>query len=153
MGRKPKPTALKIAGGNPGKRRLNRREPKRDGRMPSCPAWLDPEAKAEWRRIVPILVAQRVTSRVERASLAAYCIAWSRMKRAEKELLRDGITYKIGDLIKKHPAASIYHEAARELQSFASEFGLTPSSRSGVETGFLIDKPEDELSNFMETGS
>ncbi len=153
MGRKPKPTALKLAGGNPGKRPLNKREPKRDGRAPSCPAWLDPEAKAEWRRIVPILVAQRVTSRVERATLAAYCIAWSHLKRAEKELLRDGITYKIGELIKKHPAASIFHEALTELRSLASEFGLTPSSRSGVETGFLIEKPEDELTQFMETAS
>lgn len=153
MGRKPKPTALKIAAGNPGKRPLNRREPKRDGSAPSCPRWLDPEAKAEWRRIVPILVAQKVTSRVERASLAAYCMAWSHLKRAEKELLRDGLTYMSGGIRKKNPAASIFHEALTELRSLASEFGLTPSSRSSVETGFLIDMPEDELSQFMEAGS
>ncbi len=148
-GRKPKPSALKIAAGNPGKRKINKRERPRGGGAPTCPSWMDGEAKAEWRRVVPILIAQRVTSSVERASLAMYCMAWSRVKRAEKELLRDGLTYEHDGIRKKHPAASILHEAARELQSFASEFGLTASSRSNVETGFLLEKPEDEFSEFL----
>ena len=50
-GRKPKPTAIKELEGNPGKRKLNKKEPKPDKEMPVCPEWLLPEAKAEWERL------------------------------------------------------------------------------------------------------
>ncbi len=49
-GRKPKPTAIKVLEGNPGKRELNLSEPKPEKKAPKCPAWLEPEAKREWRR-------------------------------------------------------------------------------------------------------
>ena len=44
-GRKPKPTALKLLEGNPGKRPLNDREPVPPRAALKCPAWLLPEAK------------------------------------------------------------------------------------------------------------
>ena len=44
-GRKPKPTALKVLEGNPGKRPLNDREPVPPKGTLKCPAWLLPEAK------------------------------------------------------------------------------------------------------------
>ena len=46
-GRKPKPTALKKLEGNPGKRKLNTKEPVPGKGMPDCPKWLLPEAKKE----------------------------------------------------------------------------------------------------------
>ena len=46
-GRKPKPTALKKLEGNPGKRKLNTKEPIPAKGMPNCPEWLLPEAKKE----------------------------------------------------------------------------------------------------------
>ena len=50
-GRKPTPTALKVLEGNPGKRKLNDNEPRPEKKAPSCPKWLEPEAKKEWRRL------------------------------------------------------------------------------------------------------
>ena len=41
-GRKPKPTAIKELEGNPGKRKLNKKEPKPEKGMPVCPEWLLP---------------------------------------------------------------------------------------------------------------
>jgi hypothetical protein len=46
-GRKPKLTALKMFEGNPGKRALNRNEPKPAVQTPECPVHLDDEAQAE----------------------------------------------------------------------------------------------------------
>ena len=43
-GRKPKPTAVKKLEGNPGKRKLNTKEPNPGKEMPDCPAWLLPDA-------------------------------------------------------------------------------------------------------------
>lgn len=54
-GRKPKPTALKVLEGNPGKRQLNVVEPKPRNKAPKCPAWLDAEAKKEWRRLANVI--------------------------------------------------------------------------------------------------
>ena len=50
-GRKPKPTAVKVLEGNPGKRSLNTGEPKPEKKAPRCPAWLEDEAKKEWKRM------------------------------------------------------------------------------------------------------
>ena len=49
-GRKPTPTAIKELEGNPGKRPLNKNEPKPTKKAPPCPKWLEPEAKKEWHR-------------------------------------------------------------------------------------------------------
>jgi len=50
-GPKPKPTAIKILEGNPGKRPLNLNEPKPLQIAPECPDWLLAEAKKEWNRL------------------------------------------------------------------------------------------------------
>lgn len=50
-GRKPKPTAVKKLEGNPGKRKLNKKEPVPEKGIPDCPDWLLPEAKTEWERL------------------------------------------------------------------------------------------------------
>ena len=54
-GRKPTPTAIKMLEGNPGKRPLNTKEPKPAKKAPSCPKWLEPEAKKEWRRLAKLM--------------------------------------------------------------------------------------------------
>ena len=51
-GRKPKPTALKVLEGNPGKRPLNDHEPIPPKGELKCPSWLLPEPKrngSAWR--------------------------------------------------------------------------------------------------------
>ena len=59
-GRKPKPTALKILEGKPGKRPLNKNEPNPPKGNIKCPTWLLPEAKKEWKRLAPSLEAMGV---------------------------------------------------------------------------------------------
>ena len=50
-GRPPKPTALKLLHGNPGKRPISDREPKPPKGETTCPKHLDATAKTEWKRI------------------------------------------------------------------------------------------------------
>jgi len=54
-GTKPKPTALKVLEGNPGKRPLNENEPKPEPKAPVCPKWLDNYAHKVWERLAPVL--------------------------------------------------------------------------------------------------
>ena len=60
-GRKPKPTALKVLEGNPGKRPLNDHEPIPPKGELKCPSWLLPEAKKEWKRLASSLEAVSYT--------------------------------------------------------------------------------------------
>jgi phage terminase small subunit len=67
-GRKPTPTALKLVAGNPGKRPLNRHEPKPVTAIPTCPAHLMPTAKTEWKRLARYLHDLGVISELDRAA-------------------------------------------------------------------------------------
>ncbi len=134
-GRKPKPTAAKIASGNPGKRRLNSREPKMQPDLPTCPAHLLPTAKAEWKRLARELYELGVITRLDRAALAAYCQAYGRWVEAEKKLKETpGILKMPSGYIQANPWLTIATKQMELMQRFATELGMTPSSRSRVDT-------------------
>ena len=142
-GRKPKPTCLKVVTGNPGKRPVNENEIQPDDEVPVCPTWLSREAKAEWRRVVPELALLKLLAKVDRAALAAYCEAWSLLRRAEGELEKHGLLllerteFEDGSVVTKatrNPAAYVMTNAMAQIRAFCGEFGLTPSARSRMST-------------------
>jgi P27 family predicted phage terminase small subunit len=117
----PKPTALRIIEGNPGKRPLNRNEPKPTPKIPSRPEWLNAEAKREWSRIVPELDRIGLLTIVDRAAITAYCSAWSKVVQAERHMQEEHTLLS--------PWWTIWKDAVRQVRAFCAEFGLTPSSR------------------------
>jgi phage terminase small subunit len=66
-GRRPKPTALKEMLGNPGKRPLNRNEPKPVQAMPTCPAHLSSTAKTERKRLAAQLHTLGILTQLDRS--------------------------------------------------------------------------------------
>lgn len=133
-GRKPKPTALKELAGNPGKRPLNTREPKPRTELPPCPRHLTGEARREWRRMGGELARMGVVTAVDRAALAAYCVAWARWVDAEGQVAKLGTIVKTanGNLI-QNPYLAVANRALEQMTRLATEFGMTPSSRSRVQ--------------------
>jgi len=95
-GRKPKPTAQKIAEGHPGKRRLTRDEMRASAGMPEPPEPVatDPIALAEWNRVAPDLYANGVLTKVDAMALGAWCRAASRWIQAERKLQQFGAVIK-----------------------------------------------------------
>src|SRR6266545_2987232 len=92
-GRRPIPTALKVLAGNPGKRRLNRREPKPIVRLPPCPPHLKDVAREAWRRIGHRLTTLRVVTEADGAALELLCLAYAEYRRAIGVVERRGSTY------------------------------------------------------------
>jgi P27 family predicted phage terminase small subunit len=140
-GRKPRPTHVKLVTGNPGKRPLNRAEPRPAGGLPQPPAELTDDAKTEWRRVARALHQAGLLATLDRAALAAYCQAYARWRAAEKALAdmaaRDPLTS--GLLIKtsngnaiQNPLVGIANKAAAAMVRYAAEFGMTPSARSRI---------------------
>ena len=93
-GRKPKPTSLKVLEGNPGKRQLNRNEPKPDASVPKCPAWLSREAKREWKRLVPFLEQAGLLTQIDRAAFAGYCQSYADWVDAKAHIAAEGSTFE-----------------------------------------------------------
>lgn len=101
-------------------------------RVPSAPPWLSKEAKAEWRRVTPILVKERRTlTEADLSTLAAYCVAVGQLQEASLILATDGLTFKTeAGIPKPHPAAKLRTDAMTQIRQLGVELGLTPVSRS-----------------------
>jgi P27 family predicted phage terminase small subunit len=135
-----------LLAGNPGKRKLNEGEPQYEVAAPPMPSGLPLAAVQEWERIVPQLVASRVITRVDRAAITAYVLAWQRLLDAEAEIQAHGILVPVlvedtetGEYInsgnyKKNPAVTVQNEAKRNVRAFAAEFGMSPASRTKVKS-------------------
>lgn len=131
-GRKPLPTELKLLQGTARKGRMNKREPKPTGPV-TCPDWLSIAAKAEWRRIAPVLVRARIVTAADRATLAVYCQQWGRAVAAEQEVAL------LGDIVKSpsgypivNPHLGVANKAVLLMLKYAVELGITPSARTRV---------------------
>ena len=93
-GRKPKPTAIKKLEGNPGKRKLNTKEPIPAKGMPECPQWLLAEAKKEWERLADLMNQMGVLTEVDMAAFAAYFQSYARWKEAQEHITSEGSTFE-----------------------------------------------------------
>ena len=140
-GRKPTPTHLKLVNGNPGKRKLNGNEPSPEISKPMPPEHISDEAKIEWGRVVDELYAVGCLSKIDRAALAAYCQAYARWLQAERaiaemakrDMLTGGLMIRTtnGNPI-QNPLVGTANKAMQDMVRYATEFGMTPSARSRV---------------------
>jgi P27 family predicted phage terminase small subunit len=103
-------------------------------KAPPAPRRLNEHARAEWRRVLPQLIARRVISRADLAGVENYCLAI-------------GVANQIADLMATTPIPDLklgglqirYMQTARQL---AAEYGLTPTSRARIGSN-VADEDED----------
>jgi P27 family predicted phage terminase small subunit len=168
-GRPPKPTAVKRLQGNPGKRPLPKAEPTPAAGAPSCPRWLSAAARAEWARVVKVLLPLGLVTQADLATLAAYCEAFSEfraatiMLAAEGPMIRTGgelvqlkpgkLKEWVGGQVQPHPAIARQRTAWTALKAFASLFGLDPSSRTKVRPPSDEEPKDDPFAAWMRGGA
>ena len=150
-GRKATPTALKLVTGNPGKRALNKKEPKLAPGIPRMPAHLSPRAKAAWKKLTKLLKDMGVLTLADGLALERLCDVYAEILELRDEIKKNGRTYQsikiIGEnvddetqeftqveqmLMKANPAVQMLADADRRFKGYLVEFGLTPSSRSKI---------------------
>lgn len=135
-GRRPKPTALKLLAGNPGKRPLNTNEPEPDALDANTPPpeHLSEEAKTEWRRILPLLIASSVATVLDIPPIAAYCQAWARWVEAEGFVAQQGVVIETKHgAPTQNPYLSVANKAMEQMFRFLTELGMSPASRTRVQ--------------------
>lgn len=136
-GSKPKPTALKLLTGNPGRRALNKREPKPSipSSLPDPPKHLSRDARKEWRRVGEILLDSRVLTQVDLSALALYATVYGRWMQAERYIKRKGLLVPASPRSKvkiQNPMLAVANKCAEQIVRLQTEFGLTPSSRTRI---------------------
>lgn len=145
MGRRgpsPKPTALRILQGNPGKTKLNSAEPQPPvaPEALSPPAWLVPEAKEAWTRLRPDLPW---LSLADVDLFAAYCASYARWREAEAFLELNGLTQDIRDdgvkgkpgpvkCVQQWPQVAIAKQSLLMMCKIGGELGLSPAARTRI---------------------
>lgn len=132
-----KPTALKILQGSFRPHLAAPHEPKPEIEIPPVPAQLSDEAKVEWGRISQELVQLGLLTRIDQAQLAAYCefradfLHACTMCQAKDGQDRKVIKTAAGNFV-ENPYYSIKKRSAEMMHKFATEFGLSPASRTRI---------------------
>lgn len=136
-GRKPKPDEVKRLAGNPGKRKLAPPEVLPPAEE-AAPEHLIGIAKDKWDELAPALCLRGVLKKTDRDALEAYCEAYATWRNARAEMFDDegkpvSLTVETPNgALQQHPIISVIKQAQDSMRAWASELGLTPSSRGRV---------------------
>lgn len=151
-GRRPKPTHLKVVTGNPGKRKLNDKEPAPAKEIPSPPAHLSDWGKVAWGKLTVLLDGMGVLTVADVFALERLCDIYADILQLRNTITNEGRTYTVqtdgGFLIKANPAVAMLADADRRFKSYLVEFGLTPAARTKVKVDGG-EKEEDPLNQFF----
>lgn len=94
------------------------------------PSWLyDKTAKAEWKRIIPQLLAINVVGNLDLANVAGYCNAYALYRKATKDLEGKPLVFSENGKAKENPFVNVQMKYANEMRRFADMCGLSISSR------------------------
>jgi len=168
MSHRPKPTAIKILEGNPGKRPLNKQEPKPDTGIPERPKGMGHIARREWSRMSVQLHKNGLLTVIDGQALKAYCLACEASELAYKDFSKnpyfveprlnkldepimyvDPATQKFKTMMVKkiNPSFTVYCAMEKQKKAFLIEFGMTPASRSRIH----VENPaqEDGMSSLL----
>jgi P27 family predicted phage terminase small subunit len=127
---------------------------------PTPASGLDAIGQAEWKRISDAFTASGRLTELDQSILSLYCASFSRWKRAEASLQKDGevLWVKIRDTHGKvthkkpvaNPIAKVAEAAARATHRFGDALGLSPAART--KQGFEHEPPKtpDDDNEFAE---
>ena len=153
-GPKPKPTALRVFEGDPGRllqRRVGEVQPPIDAEAPPSPAWLGEIGRHVWDSIAPHLHAIGCLTKADSKLLSLYCEAWDELFAARAVIDKEGLVL-VNDkgTTYAHPAVGIKNRAVLRIKGIGGEFGMSPSSRVGLNLG--TQSKANSLAEFKKHG-
>ena len=152
-GRKPIPSeVIELRGGSKHTHRPPRSgEPKPPVAIPKCPAHLDKEAKAEWKRAVKELEPLGMLTKLDKAVLARYCQAFSTWAQATRKITEMGmVRITKNGFTEQNPYFPIANKASEQMMKALVEIGMTPSSRARVKVTDWKPDVKDKKERFFK---
>lgn len=124
-GRPPKPTALKLLQGNPGKRPLNDREPKPPvGCVPPDYVKADAALLKEWSLEAPRLTRLKILTEIDGDPLARLCV----------------LRVKFRDALAEGASGGSLAMMSKEMRSLELQFAIGAANRVRVK----VEKPQPD---------
>ena len=108
---------------------------------PKMPSHLTPEARKEWKRVLPLLLQRSSLTDGDATALSLYCETFSRWLLAKKDVETNGLTITTvvldgnGQAIstrRTNPALRTLENCERNLRAHLRELGLTPATRERI---------------------
>lgn len=127
-GRPPKPTALKLLTGNPGRRKLNESEPQPLGKA-KPPDWLSLEARKLWDTYAPRYEAMRTLTDADELAFANWMILQAKIAICERE------------------GEPVSNETLSKALAYATQFGGTGSGRARI--SLPKSAPDGKLKRYL----
>lgn len=133
-GRKPKPTNLRILGGNAGHRPLPENEPEPEIGTMDAPDGLSEKAQGQWDLVAKQLYDCGLLTELDKPALVQYCEAYARWSDANEHIKTYGAVVKApSGFPVQSPYLAIANKAFDQMSKLLVEFGMTPSSRTRIE--------------------
>lgn len=135
-GPKPKPTAVRIFEGDPGKLlRLRGSEvlPPPPPVVPDAPEWLGEIGKSIWQQVAATMHRIGCLTESDQKLLSIYCEAWDDFFAARRVIEEEGMicTTDKGTCY-QHPAVGIKNKAIQRIRQIGGDFGMSPAARVGL---------------------
>ena len=128
-----KPTRVKELAGNPGKRKINKTEPRPFG-TPDAPAGMSNAAQAVWQRLTVAMPAGVFTG-ADVFLLSAYCEVVAAHQAATRMIARQTLEVKGSTgQAKPNPWFTEQRAAATQIAQLGAKLGLDPVSRQQINT-------------------
>jgi len=141
MGRKPLPTEMKRAAGNPGKRPLPADEPKPKSSRLKIPDRIkgNKVAEKEYRSLGKALVESGVMTTLDERALGEAAVLYSDLMEQDTLLRNEGavLTGRAGGSY-INPRRNLVTGLQDRYFSMLAEFGMTPSGRTKVRTANAV---------------
>ena len=151
-GPKPKPVALKVLAGNPGKRRLPK-ELKLPRATGVCPDDMPKTGREMWNKFFPMLTSAGVLKESDMPAFEDLCLAWAHFKDADEKCKKKGLTQKTKD---GYETVSVWvhlrTKFQKEFKILVEQFGMTPTSRARIEAdmpAMVSTQQGDEAAEFF----
>lgn len=152
-GRRPTPTATKLVAGNPGKRALNKNEPKPKEGYPDVPPHFNTQAKNLYLWLCNMLNDMGLLTVVDGIAIERLTKCYIEILECDKLIDEHGQVQQVvntqGELVlKSNPAVTQRADADRRLRAWMIEYGLTQASRSKVKANGK--EGENETDGFFD---
>jgi len=144
MARPKKPTNLKVVQGTNRPHR-NNNEPLVSLEAPQCPDWLSEESKKYWEETASQLVNAGLIGGVDTALFSLHCDSYGRLVEISKKIntIERMVSHSPNGMEIQSTWWQIRNKLHDQIIKTASEFGLSPVSRSKINMPEKSEKKKD----------